>query len=516
MPLVGPFDPAGYVAGDFATYPPLPDGVEFYQPNMWWDSTGVGVMDDQPVAVGDRIYAVGRPRRYGEFTYGDLLYGNPPDRDWPPALVAWLVWDSTPPPEAQVPFPNAGCPFGETGQFGPGQWRIVVDAFFNDRADSRTYGSLSYGDEVYGDDEGEGLARWHDITRPQFSVLVVTGTDDGRPVVPVDTIEIELIDDDGIWFDFAEPAFWFQAFVGSAVRVGFFDPEFRYHPIIVGTIEQISDVHDTRPRTLTVQGFGNVMDLASDVFGWQRPAEKASTRFGALMAAGHWRFDDGTVDYPWPDADLHADPQPSDITVRQEVDRTALSAGWLFDTDPMGFPRLRTWPLTPTGVPLHVYDCPRADDPPDAVTALRILFVADENELLNIAMISNNDSPTQLSVRAEDSLSIGRFGRRDKAMGFPMSGLAFASETAARTLVTRYAERWAFVVRRVENFDLDTALDPGWLAHAVDLDTGRAVHVERREVNALTLDAVVVGYRHLIEPGRMRSTVSTATTTETL
>lgn len=505
----GSYDPATYVAATPATWPQVtrPAAATLYQPGMWWTSTGTGTVDGKPALPGDFIFAMYRERLYGQWLYGDGVYGTAGIHgDWDHTNVGFHVWDASLPPEYQPPFPYSGCPFGEFEG-----WRIVIDALYQDRP-TRTYGMLNFGDEVYGE-PGAPSERWADITRPGFQVNVTVGTADGAPAVDVTQIDIEMHDDAGMWFDIAEPAYYFQPFVGDPIRVGFLDPVLAYHPVAVGTIETILDEHDTLPRYVSVQAFGNDMDLSNDQVYWQRPAEKTSTRFTALMAAGGWRFGTGDLTYPG-EIDLHADLQPIDITTRTEIDRTAMSAGWFFDTDRWGGPRLREWPHLPTGPALEVVDCPDDTTPPDALQSHLIAYGADQSHILNVAVVSNQDNP-QLIVRAEDDVSIGRFGRRTKGMGFPMAGLAFAHDYDAAALVVRYTNRWANIVRQVSAVDADTNLDAGWLAELVDLDTGRAITVTRNEIRRLVLDGVIVGFDHQITPGRFETSMNVATLTGT-
>ena len=507
----GPYDAAGYVAADPATWPQLAPPATLYQPGMWWTSTSAGVVDGHPARVGDWIFATYNPRTYGQFGYGDGTYGADLHGNWPVTNVGFYVYDASLPPTVQPPFPYAGCTFGD--QF-PG-WRIVIDALYHD-IPSRTYGELTYGDAVYGDVGEPAALRWADITRPGFQINVSVGTTDGAPAVSVTEVAVEMWDDTGAWVDIAEPAYYNLPFVGDPIRVGFLDPGLAYHPVAVGTIETILDEHDTLPRYVQVQAFGNDMDLANDHLYWQRPAETTSARFAALMAAGGWRFGDGDLVYPPGDIDLHADVTPTDIVTRTEIDRTAMSAGWFFDTDRWGGPRLREWPHVPTGTPLEVVDC--ADEPgtpPAALLSHLIALGADQSHILNVAVVSNAADP-QLVVRAEDEVSIARFGRKSQALGFPMAGLAFADAADAAALVVRYTNRWAFTVRQVSAVDADTAVDAAWLAELVDLDTGRAVTVTRTHIHPLVLAAVVVGFEHLITPARIESTINVATTTSTL
>jgi hypothetical protein len=505
----GQYDAASYVAADLATWPQVQPPAVLYQPGMWWTSTSSGTVDGEPADPGDYIFVHYLARTYGQFDYGGGTYGDNPHGNWPIESVGFTVWDSTVPPRLQPPFPYAGCPFDDERYPG---WRIVVDSLFNDTP-TRTYGQLNYGDYVYGDTEDIVTPRWADITRPAFAVNVTVGTGDGAPSVAVTGLDIEMYDDTGAWFDISEPAYYFQPFVGDPIRVGFLDPLLEYHPIAVGVIETIRDEHDTLPRYVSVEAFGNDMDLANDHLYWQRPAELASTRFAALMAAGGWRFGLGELVYPG-DAELHADLKPIDIVTRTEIDRTAMSAGWFFDTTAWGEPRLRDWPHTPTGTPLEVVDCRHDTTPPEARQSHLITFGADMSQLLNVVAISNQDDP-QLVITAEEEFSIARFGRRSKAMGFPMSGLAFAHAADAEALAVRYSNRWAYIVRQVSIVEADTDLDAGWLSELVDLDTGRAVTVTRNEIRPLVLDAVVVGFEHRIIPKRIDSTIQLSTVTTT-
>ena len=216
------------------------------------------------------------------------------------------------------------------------------------------------------------------------------------------------------------------------------------------------------------------------------------------MDACGWRFGDGDLEYPG-DAQLHADLTPADITTRTEIDRTAQSAGWVFDTDRWGAPRLRDWPHEPTGAPLEVVDCVDVAIP-DALLSHVIAFGADQSHLLNVAVVSKTADPQAITCVLEDELSISRFGRKSKALGFPLSGLSFADPATGAAFAVRVVNRWAAIVRQVSAFDADTNVAARWLEVLVDLDTGRAVTVTRTEIHPFTLDAVVVGFSHLITP----------------
>jgi hypothetical protein len=516
MPLVGPYNASTWVDGNYATYPQLPPGVTFYQPSMWWNVTGAGTIQDQHVVVGDLLFATqGSGRLWGQGEYGSQVYGGMSHGDWTVEQVYFVKWDSTAPPEIRPPYPNAGCPFTRDdqpdGNWAPG-WRIVIDAFYNDRVGSRTYGDGNYGDEVYGDVDNNGEPAWVDITRPSFQVNCGDGTTDGNQSVVVSEIVIQVLDDTGFWFDMAEPAIWYQPQPGTAIRCGFIDPEFRYHPVIVGQIERIEDVHDQEhPRVVAVRAFGQIMDLTVDVLGVQRPAELVSTRFRALVDLAGWRWGEGDVVFPG-ETTLIADAQPHDIVVRDELDRTVQSVGWFFDADRYGGMRVRTWPHEPAGPALVVADC--ADGDTGVLVAPAITFANDQSQLANYVIASNAADPI-VEVRGQEDMSIGLFGKRGRTLGYPKTALAFADTAHTAAWVQRIVNRYSFITRHIETVEVDTQLDQGWLAVLADLDTGRAITVQRRGISPLTLDGVVVGFEHTITPGRWQSTLHTSTITGT-
>lgn len=518
MALVGPYDASTFVEGDYDTYPPLPPGVDLYQPAMHWNITGAGTIQGQAVVVGDLIFATqGSGRLYGQNTYGDQIYGGLSDGDWTVQQVFFLRWDSTKPPPDTDPYPNAGCAFTRPdlagGDWAPG-WRIVIDAWFNDLVGSRTYGQDAYGDEVYGDADSSGQPAWVDITQPGYRIETGDGTREGIQRVPVSEVVISFYDEDGVWFDFADPWWWYQPQPGTPIRVGLIDPEFRYHPVIVGEIERVEDVHDgDHPRVVMVRAFGQLMDLVVDVIGLQSPAERTSTRYNRLVGLVGWQWGSGDMTFPDDaDADLHADNAPRDIVVRDELDRTVQSAGWFLDQDRRGYMRVRRWPHEPDGPVLQVADCDEHDDPADVVVAPSMTLANDESQLLNWVIATNAAEP-MLEVRGESSESISRFGKRGRALDYPKTGLAFADPTQAATWVWRIVDRFSFITRHVEELTADTDVDQGWLPVLAELDTGQAVQVLRRHPHPLVLDAVVTGWRHVLEPGRWVSSLFVSTST---
>lgn len=511
MALVGNYNASTFIEGNPATYPPLPPGVMLYQPTMHWHVIGAGVVHGQAVAVGDLLYATGG-HWYGDGLYGDLVYGATRG-SWTAAQVRFSAWNPATPGPAP-PYPNVGCPFTRDdlpgGDWAPG-WSLVIEAFYNDLTGSRVYGSDTYGADVYGDVNNSGAPKWVDVTQPGYRVVCGDGTRDGAATVPVSEVVVELVDKAGQWYDFADPLYWYQPSPGTPIRVGMVDPAWVYRPLIVAEIERIEDVHDgDHPRAVSVRGFGQIMDLAVDVVGVQRPAELASTRFNALTAMAGWKWGNGDLVFPG-DGPLLADKAARAIVVRTEIDRTVQSVGWTFDQDRYGGLRVRNWPLEPTGAPLHVVDCDEGDEA--ALVSPSIVFVNDQSQILNYVIATNDAVPNLTEVRAEDVPSIGRFDRRGRTLGFPKSGLAFADIGQATVWVTRVVNRYAAILRHTEDVVADTAVDHGWLAALAELDTGRALLVERHGVRSMTLAGVVVGFEHTINPGRWTSAIHTSTTT---
>lgn len=501
------YDPRGFVDANPATWPqPIPPAT-LYQPGMAWQMSAAGNVQGQAVAVGDLLFVVHKPRLYGDGTYGSGMYGSTPDADWTSADVRFVAWYTSAPPEDQPPLPYSGCQFGDTG------WWIIIDCWFNDDQMSRRYGEGTYGSGVYGGGS-TAVTRWVDITAGFVDVTINRGNRDGAPTVDVPEIAVTWHDPDFLRVDLSPPAAWHLPFVGRPIRVSFYDDQWRWHPRIVGEIERIVDPSiwptSEQPRYVTAEAFGPAMDLTRTLPQWTRPAEVASVRFAALLTAAGWRYGSGALVYPAPDTNLHADIRPVDVAARAEIDRTALSAGWTFDTDRRGKPRLRQWPLPLLASTATVVDC---DDVPGVVATL-ITFTADESQMLNIATVTNALEPPDVA-QAVDDVSVGLYGGNDNALGFPALGLAYAAHATGQAIVDRLKARYSRILTHVEPIDADTDIDGGWLAILADLDTGEHWTVTRTHPHTFTLDAIVVGVDETITPGRLEATVFTTTTTPT-
>lgn len=510
--VVGAWNPAAWVEGNYATYPQLPVGVAHYAAGMAWTISAPGHAFDTDFEVGDLAFVTQGPGRlYGDGLYGDMVYGGFVDDVWTVEVVTFVRWDSTPTPPNLWPQPYAGCPFTRDdlpgGDWAHG-WRIVVDCYGPPPAGSRTYGQGNYGDGVYGDDLGIGVTAWQDITRPHFRITTGDGNADGAPTVVVSEMVVELVDEDGTYYDLAEPETWYQPQAGQALRVGFLDPSFGYWPVFSGQIERIDDLHDgDHPRTVSVRAFGRVIDLAVDVAQVQLPVQLASARLTQLATLAGWYWDAAAVTIPSGDTYLLGDSAPRDIVVRDEIDRTVQSCGWFFDTDRSGRMRVRTWPHEPTGTPLVITDC----DPAVGLVSHAIAYVNDQRLLLNHA-VTTNTLGQSVTVTDEISVSVNN-GKRGRSFGFPKMGLAWAFPDVTRRIMQRVVDRFSRITRRVESLAFDTDVDPRWLATFAELNTGQAVTVQRAGIRPLELDAVVVGWSVEIEPGHLTGTLSTSTTT---
>jgi hypothetical protein len=474
---------------------------------MAWSMTAAGTVQGQTLAVGDLLYVVHRDRLYGDGTFGSGMFGSTPDQDWTSADVRFLAWYSSYPPENQPPLPYSGCKFGDSG------WWIIIDCWFNDAQLSRRFGEGTFGSGVFGGGS-TAVTKWTDITAGYTDVTIRRGNQDGSPHVDVPEISFTWYDPDFTRFDVAPPVAWHLPFVGRPVRVSFYDPGWVWHPRIVGEIEKIVDpsVWPTsgEPRFVTVEAFGPAMDLTRTLPQWQRPAENASARFAALLSAAGWRYGTATVVYP-PDQALAADLRPRDVAARAEIDRTVISAGWMFDTDRRGMVRIRPWPLALGASVATVVDCP---DHGAGVVATLITLTADESQMLNVATATNAAEPPVV-VQTIDATSVTLYGGNDNALGFPQMGLAFLNALEGQRITDRVAVRYSRIVTHVEPIDADTAVDGAWLAVLADLDTGEHLTVTRHHPETFTLDAIVVGLDETITPDRIEATVYTTTTTPT-
>lgn len=510
---MGPFDPSGYVPGDIATYPPATRGR--YYAGQYWTVDPAGTFDKVPVDVGDRLYVIGPAGA----------------SSWAPADVSWLVWelpDVSNPPSTRPPLPTAGCPLGDTM---PG-WRLVVDAYTNPDDGSRVYGSSTYGDDVYGDADERGAYDWVDVTTPHYSVTINRGTALGDYRSDVDQIVVEAVDDTGRWYK-SGPQLWGMT-IGDRLRVGVFDPAGKYTPLASGEIERIEDEHDVPPRLLTVEAFGNQLDLVTTLVDWSPPAESLHERIDRLLAAAPWRWGDPTM--PATDPALLAALDPADVEARAEMDLTAISAGYIADTDRYGNLRFREWPLPGTGLAAAVADCTGhpftvdelrvvnageervtaagayrvvgvAHELPAGTVVAPVIYIAEDYEtLLNNPIMGNGRD----RVEAVNWSTAG-YGLRADRLGFPVYG-TYAELAAMRAIVERIAATAGDDVRRVAGFDLDTAVDPAAVRLLAGVDTGRAVDVYRLALlDDYAVSAVVVGYEHRIEYNRWTATINTRT-----
>lgn len=504
-PTPPPYNPAGWTTDPATWPPPIPPAV-LYQPGMVWTMTGPGTVAGQPVAAGDLLFVVHRARLFGDDLFGAGQYGSPPGQDWTVEDVGWLAWYASAPPAGQPPWPYTGCPFGATG------WWVVLEAWFLEDDAARVFGTGTFGDDVFGGGI-DATPRWRDITPGFTEVAVTRGNDDGNSAVDALDIRGTWYDPDWSKWDLAPPAVYHRPFIGAPLRVSLVDPLWRWYPRATGEVEQITDAHGAPPRFVTVQAFGHVMDLACTLVNWQRPAELASARFAALLTAGGWRYGLGDLVYPTVDTMLHADLEPRTVTARDEIDRTAASAGWQFDTDLYGLPRLRVWPIAlPAAPDAVVVDC--ADHGDDAVVASVITYTADQSQLLNVATTTNMADPP-LVATARDDTSVALYNVHDNALGWPRTDLAWADQATGDALAARVRDRYSRIVTHVAPIIADNLVDAGWLPVLAAADTGAYWSVVRVHPDRWETDALLVGLDETITPDRYEATAHTTTTTPT-
>jgi hypothetical protein len=383
MSYQGDFDPTGFDPTNVSTFPTLAPGALGYEAGDWWYITKAGTVEGVAVDVGDRVYPMGYGRRYGSLAFGDDVWGAELLGPWPASLVTFRPWLATADPWDRPAAPYSGCPFGPSW---PG-WRIVVEMLYTDSKESRTFGSLDFGDAVFGDPLNRGYLSWHDVTTHNFGAVITHGARDGSPKSDVAQLQLDLRDFDGDLIPLATPFAWTQPGVGTMVRLSMLSPQGDAFPLFAGRVEEIVDVHDAGARLLQVDAYGLGFDLVNTVPAWNRGEERASTRLSALLAAAGWSWGLPTS-FPADDPLLRSTDGPRPVLARSEADLVANSAGWIFDFTLEGRPRARRWPLEPEGAPLLVTECAGTD----RLVSHSIRFVADTAETLNVAEVSAGSS----------------------------------------------------------------------------------------------------------------------------
>ena len=414
--IVGTYDASTFVEGNFSTYPALPAGVEFYQLGMAWEITVAGTVLGQPALPGDLLFTLEKPRRYGNFTYGDKVYGShhPDAPDWLVDEITFQVWSGQGEAPDLGPYPNAGCPFtpahGAGGEWAPG-WRIVVNAYYDKLPRPHVRSPERTATWSTAAPPSPAPARSGSTSpSPRSTSRVGDGMAEGGPRVSVSEVVVQFVDPVGRWFDIATPAAWIQPKPGTPLRVGLLDPTYRYHALITGQIERIEDVHDgAGVRKVSVRGFGQIMDLVVDLPQVTRPTELATARFNYYLAAAGWRWDTTPIAFPSTGNGNVLREGPADVQAREQMDRTCSAVGWFMDSTRQGRVRVREWPHLPTGTPLQVVDCHGHD----ALVSHSMVFANDESQLLNYVITTSTedatyDPPTPAkSVTAEDQHSNG-------------------------------------------------------------------------------------------------------------
>lgn len=510
MGYVGDYDPVGFDQLDPGTWPtPAP-----YSPGDWWYLVAAGTINGVDVEVGDRVFPIGTGRLYGEGLYGDEVYGGaPPDPPWPaddPYRVRWRAQAWTNAPAWQrPPAPGSGCAFGDTG------WRIVIETFLINPA-ARLYGEGLYGDDVYGDDWRGPVEDWVDSTRPAYGIVARWGADDGSPSVDVDSARFDVLDQLGDVFPIlagldVDKSRALAPGVATPVRVALLDPNGDPWPIFTGRIERVDDRHETRPRLVSVDAFGMAADLAvsRDV---ARGTETAAERLDALVESVGYSW--GVDPWPTPAPTLRPVDRTNQARIRDEIDRAALSAGWIVSTDPLGVLNARPWPDTGTGGAVTRV-CDRLDV--EALPAVEIERIADTGEVLNAAYVESVEvegHPTLYSS-ARDVEAIARFRERTDAMGFPRDDLS-AQQGDLDALARSVVDRFGRIVNRVTSIEVDTRQDERWLDVLARARAGDLYRVETTEPVISSVDTVLVGVEYRVTPGRIRATLKLSTITPTL
>lgn len=505
----GDYDPAGFDQATPATWPaPAP-----YSPGDWWNVTGPGTVGGVAVDLGDRVYPIGTGRLYGEDNYGDGVYGGaPPAPPWPadPQRVRWVgaMW-TTAPAWDRFPGPYAGEPFGDTG------WRISVEAYLT-VPEARLYGSGSYGSGLYGDTI-DPPQEWRDVTCPVSGAVIARGVADGRPYVDVDQAAIDLVDLAAEWFpmlpaDATEDGIVRAATVGTPIRVALISPDGEPFPIFTGRLDDSEADLERPPRLVEVNAYGMGADLGT-VATVDRPAETVAERLEALrqLAGYGWGWDPPAGG----SQTLRRTDRLIDEVIRQMIDRTALSASLTWRTDTRGVVGFVPWPVAAHGEPLEVTDRLGTS----LLAASRIITRQDTLETLNLALVGSDpvQGSAALTASATDGLSLGRFGRRDTALGFPITDL-FAQQGDLDQLAAAAVARYGRIVNRIAEVEVNNLTDERWLEVLAGLQLGRAVEVTQTKPRPVVWSAVLVGYetRIIARPARIAATLYLSTLNPTI
>ncbi len=372
----------------------------------------------------------------------------------------------------------------------------------------RSYGEALYGTDVYGDVDGD--AGWTDISPRVQGVEIIRGGVDGAPIVPVEQCTITLLDPvDDMIFPMDPSREW--PTVGAVCRVSLSDlTTTEPLPQFVGRIETVFDDHDdSGQRTVQVQAFGMIADLAVLATTWNEPGTTTSSLLTKVRDQAGWWWDP-TIDFQGPDVSLAAS-QFDGFLFRQIGDVVSMSGRGTLDSTPDGRIRHREWPLkrsTPT-IAWWVADC--LDTSSTASPLVR--YTADAAELLNAASVQTEAGS---SAYVTDEPSIEKYGRRTNGVGFPLSGLITQTQGDVDSIAADALDAYSKVVSRVESVDLDSKVDARFLLNVVYFDTGQQMYVYRTgiapQVEYLTR---ICGYTLRLVRGRASATVQLTTVTST-
>lgn len=392
----------------------------------------------------------------------------------------------------------------------------------------RNYGDLTYGAGVYGNEDAvppDTEATWQDVTPGSFEISVIRGTTSDTPSVPISEAEITFLDFEGDLFPFS-PSLQFQRpSVGTYTRVSVVSPEGEPHTLFLGRVDSIADDHDTRVRDVGVQCFGIEADLSTTILGWSSPyLEYTSTRLEEILSEAGFDWGGGFApihngsswpELPTPRQREVANSAEAATTALQALDQAAQGAGWVFDADLDGRPRVNRYPVEVDGS-LPLVGVSDKKNEPDSLPSPRIRFAHDAAETLNVAEIVAPATPSQSSEAvwvAVDGQSIAEIGRRSQALGFPITN-STGTSGAMQPLVDRLVERYADVFVRVPEFEVDSKLDPRWLDILYALDRGAPVIVDRQGLEPdypLQVAGIVVGLRHRLTRNRWETVVHCTT-----
>ena len=395
---------------------------------------------------------------------------------------------------------------------------LHVEMFYNPD-NVRRFGTLLWGDEVFGDAGGSGAARWVDVTEYVADLQILRGQQRPDAFTPSDVVTFNAVDPYGEFVTWTGEQALASPTVGTPTRVGF-SVAATPTPGVPGwvattLVDQITEQADVPLRTLEISTLGTKSMLATPLFFPDRPQETAQERIQAVITQ---------IGFPYPIVydpvlaaiNLEADDggsgrEGAEAYASAVIEEAANSAGLQTYTDNEGTIRFASVGFRPVGVPLFtVSNCFGTGE--DAV-ANEITYRMDAVEVLNVVQVINRLDP-QRSAEASDNTSIALYGRRADGYGFPLTTVN-QSGTEAQLIADQILSETKDIVNRVENVTINTLTDERWWPLFPLFSMYDSFLIVRDEPVADAFFAQLIGYTMAVGQSGVEMVLNTSTIPET-